>query len=393
METEQVPWSCDDEWISVYGLLRSNRYTALNHLKCWNSRMRNILPVGISATIAVLTALDQIDRDRNSLVTLFCASGTIVQSIGLLLERFRDTNSPMHKLGAELGIPHWVMEIRHQVAHQVAVQLNIDAFQSALEAIYDSLINHPKSYWKEQSETYKRRRALRDTPISQSEVKALEKLVQNIMDNIDEGVDLKDIRDICREKKYRKRIASIITSRFDSFADKDAGQLARIFKQLYIEYDVLLNFALLRRVMDESNLGLEKQMDQWIITLLGHVEPDTYHAFEYHCAFIKEIGDVPRSSSKTILRNFNTVVKSSRLLDGEQRLLSKKIIDVLRILDWFTGYKGSPDDLGFNTQRKRSDEKHAVWNTSESNWSNVPAGLRHGYDVDALYSDILSTSK
>lgn len=66
---------------------------------------------------------------------------------------------------------------------------------------------------------------------------------------------------------------------------------------------------------------------------------------------------------------------------------------MLRILDWFTGYKGSPDDLGFNTQRKTSDDKHAVWNTSESNWSNVPAGLRHGYDVDALYSDILSTSK
>ena len=51
MSTEQVPWTCEDEWLNVYDQLRSDRFIALGHLKCWNCRMRNALPVGISARV------------------------------------------------------------------------------------------------------------------------------------------------------------------------------------------------------------------------------------------------------------------------------------------------------------------------------------------------------
>jgi hypothetical protein len=80
--SEQVAWSCDQEWLDVYQTLLSDRSTALKRITNWNARMGDQLPVGIAATLGVLTALEQIELDYSSLTTLFCASGSIVQSIG-----------------------------------------------------------------------------------------------------------------------------------------------------------------------------------------------------------------------------------------------------------------------------------------------------------------------
>ena len=41
--------------------------------------MQKSLPVGICATMACLTGLIAIEKDRNSLATLYCASGCLVQ--------------------------------------------------------------------------------------------------------------------------------------------------------------------------------------------------------------------------------------------------------------------------------------------------------------------------
>ena len=90
-----------------------------------------------------------------------------------MLERFRGNYGPMHVLGKELGIPVWVMEIRHQVAHSVAVELNIEVFQNALEEVFKALTEYPKSYWFEQYRTYQKRHSRKENPITKAEMKAL----------------------------------------------------------------------------------------------------------------------------------------------------------------------------------------------------------------------------
>lgn len=98
---------------------------------------------------------------------------TCLKSIGLMLERFRSNSIPMHVLGRELGIPVWVMDIRHQVAHSVAVELNIEVFQNALEEVFKALTEYPKSYWFEQYKTYQKRESRKENPIAKAELKAL----------------------------------------------------------------------------------------------------------------------------------------------------------------------------------------------------------------------------
>ena len=91
----------------------------------------------------------------------------------MLLERLRDSNQAMHILGAEFGIPHWVMEIRHQVAHQVAIKISIDTYESALEAIFDAILNFRRSYWQEQNKTYLKRMTNNEQNFQPGELKAL----------------------------------------------------------------------------------------------------------------------------------------------------------------------------------------------------------------------------
>ena len=75
------------------------------------------LPVAIVATLAALTGLEEIRLNRDKQGTMFCASGALVQAVGVITERYREANLPIHILAAEIGIPDWVTNLRHQIAH------------------------------------------------------------------------------------------------------------------------------------------------------------------------------------------------------------------------------------------------------------------------------------
>jgi len=59
-------------------------------------------------------------------------------------------------------------------------------------------------------------------------------------------------------------------------------------------------------------------------------------------------------------------------------------------MDWFTGGKKCFD--GLKKKELDSTDHDGMWNVSESNWTNIPAGLRQGYDIPALYRDIQNTN-
>jgi len=75
------------------------------------------LPVAIVATLAALTGLEEIRLNRDKQGTMICASGALVQAVGMITERYREANLPIHILAAEIGIPDWVTNLRHQIAH------------------------------------------------------------------------------------------------------------------------------------------------------------------------------------------------------------------------------------------------------------------------------------
>jgi len=385
MACEQVAWSCTEEWLEVLSLLKSDRFRALKWLKCWNCRMRDSLPVGISATIAVLTGLEQIHKDRDSLVTLFCASGAIVQSIGLLLERLRDSNQPMHILGAEFGIPHWVMEIRHQVAHQVAIKISIDTYESALEAIFDAILNFRRSYWQEQHKTYLKRMTKNEQNFLPGELKALFNLSKQVACEVEE-VNLSEIREICRERRYRKKLSEFIVGNFNEFNCKQIDKFVTMFHKLKMTSDILLDLALLRRTSHESDLGLEEDIEEWILPMLS---TELSNDFSDHCLFIKLVAQVPRKVSKTILSTFGQNIAKSNMNQGDKDILEKKIERVNSAFDWFVQGDAAPFSL--LAKPETNAKMNAVWNVSAENWSSVSPGLREGYDVSALLNDISRT--
>ena len=98
-------------------VVKTDRSTVLSRLQLWEHRMGTELPVAIVATLAALTGLEEIRLNRDKQGTMFCASGALVQAVGVITERYREANLPIHILAAEIGIPDWVTNLRHQIAH------------------------------------------------------------------------------------------------------------------------------------------------------------------------------------------------------------------------------------------------------------------------------------
>jgi hypothetical protein len=78
------------------------------------------------------------------------------------------------------------------------------------------------------------------------------------------GDDLNDLRQICGDPKYKKIIAGKIAGRFGEFSKYSSFKLVDAFCALQLDFEVLRNFAIIRRMNDESEFGVEKEIDEWI---------------------------------------------------------------------------------------------------------------------------------
>ena len=78
-----VAWSSPEEWLHVYGCLKSDPARALIFLENWKLRMGNETPVGVLTTITVLVALEEIRNSerRNDMKVILLASGALTQVI------------------------------------------------------------------------------------------------------------------------------------------------------------------------------------------------------------------------------------------------------------------------------------------------------------------------
>jgi len=122
MDRRIVGWTSNDEWLKIYELLfygdTFKRFTALNVINVWRSRFGSRIPVAIEATSRLVEAWlekDNVSLDGKRQIL----SAAITQFVGLMTERGLkgNTKKPIHEIGEDLGIPEWLINLRHEMAH------------------------------------------------------------------------------------------------------------------------------------------------------------------------------------------------------------------------------------------------------------------------------------
>ncbi|XP_046583363.1 ribosomal biogenesis protein LAS1L-like isoform X2 [Haliotis rubra] len=92
MNKHVVPWICRDEFVSVYRKLYSEKtaiqHQALEHIVVWKTRCVNFIT-------------DHYQLDRNNVAV------------------------PIHRIGEEIGIPEWIVSLRHEGTHRAMPSLDV----------------------------------------------------------------------------------------------------------------------------------------------------------------------------------------------------------------------------------------------------------------------------
>ena len=127
---KQVPWKDWCEWNYVRDKLvardRDAHACALSRIRCWQTRHR--IPVSIEATASLLEVL-QVDPSAYStgssgphtpsadLSLMVCQ--VITRSVNLLVDLAQKGScaTSMDKLAGSIGIPSWVVQLRHNATH------------------------------------------------------------------------------------------------------------------------------------------------------------------------------------------------------------------------------------------------------------------------------------
>ena len=136
------------------------------------------------------------------------------------------------------------------------------------------------------------------------------------------------------------------------------------------------------------------------------VKADSQIESKDYTEVIIEIGKVARKSTFRMMREFEIIISDSRLSGTEQKTVmvnnkknsflgSFKYIqnqssEVLKLLEGFMSQSIKLENPK-NEICKKSDGQ--IWNKSDTDWKDVPAGLRNGYTVNDLYQDILITNQ
>lgn len=149
----QVAWSSTKEFIDVFEWLYSNDAskieTAINVVEIWKCRIgQHRIPRAVLSTASLFSAQHQDD----------------VQGLGMAVMRFvatvsgeeQDKNKydyalPVHSVASRVGIPEWMVSVRHDIAHGMLPKLPMlqGACSYALEWLKEN-------FWKKQLEAYRK---------------------------------------------------------------------------------------------------------------------------------------------------------------------------------------------------------------------------------------------
>ncbi|XP_076801239.1 uncharacterized protein LOC143445800 [Clavelina lepadiformis] len=117
-----VAWMSDHEWVKVYKSIfygnSDDHYHALDLINVWRVRFFGRIPVAIEATARLVEALlEQNNVTEGARKQILSAS--IAQFVGLMTEKGLKSQCrrPIHAVGEDIGIPEWLVNLRHEMAH------------------------------------------------------------------------------------------------------------------------------------------------------------------------------------------------------------------------------------------------------------------------------------
>jgi len=380
-----VPWSSAEEWLHVYHCLRDNQLDeALVLISGWKRRMGSDTPTGVLATHAVLVGLESIREKGESPETIFCASGALTQAIGLMVERLRVDKDdprnvkPMHITAREIGIPDWVINLRHRLAHGPGEQ-NMTGLNEALKIVLKALIYNENNYWHHQYVLYKEDIEFSNRSLSKREISALKTAVLNIhnKDTLDE------VKDICAEQIYRDYFCRLL---LDQMLNHNLDtECVRAIRDLELIPQITDSLSRLYKLNYEADMEIISTSDilKWMEVL---IKMDRLSEGNL-CGILGNIGIVPRPETRMIL----SMMKSCIQKWPDSTLIDTKINQVYKLLNLYDG-KLKPEvnenDQAQNECEPEVNEK-VIWRMSNENWNHVPAGLRPGYTCSDLSRDII----
>ncbi|CAG5079762.1 Oidioi.mRNA.OKI2018_I69.PAR.g9358.t1.cds [Oikopleura dioica] len=362
---EQVAWCSKAEWLDVYSNLQRDRSAVLRRLQLWEQRIGADLPVAIVATIAALTGLEEIRNNRDNQGTMFCASGALVQAVGVITERYREANLPIHVLAAEIGIPDWVTNLRHQIAHGPC-QSSIETLEDALEAVYEALTTDAKSYWVLQKEDYDKQKSEIKKRLSKDEEKALKFLARRIVEVDQEGLNslFNEAAEIVAEEKYRQVLSEQLARRYSSLPRIVTPIWRSGFKRMKISNQLVLDLLRVLKLQDDCGRKPDKKLKEWIHALLGDCKDVDSNWMKTVLEIICESLD---ESSGGFIKALEKVVESSsRLEQREKTFFLKKLIEIKRV---FNAMSSQQKISLFSKRRtvvsKEEIKEEDIWKTAE----------------------------
>ncbi|KAK3913394.1 Protein LAS1 [Frankliniella fusca] len=155
-----VPWFSMDEWKLVYNLVYSecqeDQKCGLDHLIGWKARCRS-LPPAVECTFCIFQVLTG-DPHHLSEKCLSAAteqqlrlmySTAVMRFLNLMLEvpNQEDLGGTMYSKAERLGIPEWIVNLRHDAAHGVSLP-DLSLLRAASVFIAKWLNEH---YWEQES--------------------------------------------------------------------------------------------------------------------------------------------------------------------------------------------------------------------------------------------------
>ncbi|EWM24302.1 las1-like family expressed [Nannochloropsis gaditana] len=152
-----LPWQDWAEWTETSNLLFSidieRRVQGVGRVKAWRARGR--LPVAVDATAAILEVglLDVHPNSTNSVRSptelRYLYSMVLVRAINGLVEgcQTKFYAEPVHAVAARLGIPQWLVDLRHEATH--ASLPSLSALRMGAQHLLDWL---HRGYWEKQGQ-------------------------------------------------------------------------------------------------------------------------------------------------------------------------------------------------------------------------------------------------
>jgi hypothetical protein len=141
-----VPWANSAEWNLVYTDLFSvdNQQRAIDRIKAWQSRGH--VPISVESSMYLVhLPLDKLDPTEQRLLLAMA----IIRFVNSIVDSLRKTSTSSVVVGQSVGLPSWIVELRHQATHDKLPPLAIlmNARVKCVEWLHEN-------YWRLQMDTH-----------------------------------------------------------------------------------------------------------------------------------------------------------------------------------------------------------------------------------------------